>query len=388
MKEKTVFIISHCFAPNIGGVETHLIDLTNHLQVKEIPTFVLTYQPLVTKARGQTIEHRGSVTICRLPWVGFGLFNKFESFPAIQFAYLFPVLFTAALFVGLINKNNISVIHCHGMICAVIGRLLKACLNKRVIVSIHAVYGWLYNLKGNRLLPRFLKWVLVGIDKVLALSEASRRELIEMGLGNAQTGTFTYWVDQTTFCPMDKTDCRHRVGLLNRFTVLFVGRMIPVKGVETLLKVATVISDVQFVFAGDGPLASIVQTASKAHENIIFAGRVDNRNLPVYYNAADILCVPSQYEEGFGRIILESLSCGCPVIASRRGGIPEALDESVGMLIEPDTIGIRSAIQNLMTHPEIFTLLQNNCRPYAEKHFGPNNADRIIDAYQIKNENS
>lgn len=381
MKPETVFILSHSFAPNVGGVETHLTDMANYLQSKDVPTFILCYQPLVTPARGKTFEHFGSVTLCRLPSIGFGLFNKFEPYPLVQFLYLFPVLFLVSFFVTLFNRKNIAVIHCHGMVCSVMGRLLKSVFGVRIVVSIHAVYGWLYDLKSNRLLPRFLRWVLTGTDKVLALSRASRKELLAMGLSETQTETFTYWSDQVVFHPMDKADCRKKAGLKDMFTVLFVGRLIAVKGVETLMEVAAALPDIQFVFAGDGPLADSVSRNAASHENIRYPGRVDNTSLPTFYNAADLLCVPSQYEEGFGRIIIEALSCGTPVIGSRRGGIPEALDESVGVLLEPTTPEIRGVIEDLKSHPEKLNRLKQNCRPYAEKNFGLANAARIVDAY-------
>ena len=88
MKKNTVLIISHCFAPNTGGVETHLSDLTDYLHDSNINCFVLTYQPLVTRARGLFMEKRGPLTICRLPWIGFGLFNHFERYPAVSYTHL------------------------------------------------------------------------------------------------------------------------------------------------------------------------------------------------------------------------------------------------------------------------------------------------------------
>ena len=117
--------------------------------------------------------------------------------------------------------------------------------------------------------------------------------------------------------------------------------------------------------------------------NIFFIGSVDNRNLPQYYNASDLVIVPSQYEEGYGRVILEALSCGTPVVASNRGGIGEALDSSVGMLIEPSIERIKEKIEFLFDRPEEVQKLARNCRSYAEKRFGPANARLVEESYGL-----
>ena len=381
MHSKTILMLSHSFAPNTGGVETHLTDLTQYLSVNQIPCFVLTYQPLITKAKGKFLERMGSVTVCRLPWIGFGLFNILERFPLLQFLYLFPVLFVASFFVTLINCRKITAIHCHGMVCAVMGRVLKSIFRKKTIVSIHAVYGWLYNLKGAGALPSFLKWVLSGCDSILSLAEKSRKELIDMGIPENKARIFTYWVNQELFRPMDRDDSRKNIQIDEKFTVLFVGRLIKVKGVETLMEVAINLKDIQFVFAGDGPLTPTLKSIAKQHSNIRMLGSVDNSKLPCCYNAADILCVPSQYEEGFGRIILEALSCGCPVIGSRRGGIPEAMDESVGLLIEPDKDSIQASILSLRSDVNRLERLRAHCRKFAINRYSQENARMITEEY-------
>ncbi len=380
--ERRVLILCHCYAPNVGGVETHLSDLERSLVRRGVRADVLTYQPLITKSRGARVERRGCVTIRRLPWIGFGLFNKLEPYPALQFLYLFPVLAAAAFFHMLFNARRVSAVHVHGMVCSVIGRLLKCVFRCRLVVSVHAVYGWLYDLAGGGLLPRFLAWTLRGADKVLCLAEASRQEILRLGLAAEQVGTFTYWIDQERFKPMDKAACRRQTGIPDRFTVLFVGRLIPVKGTEVLLDVARQLPEVQFVFAGDGPLRERFERAQRELPNVVFAGKVNNESLPPYYNSADLLCVPSQYEEGFGRILIEALSCGCPVVASNKGGIPEAVDVTVGVLVDlADAGNFRRVISDLHRDSARLDALRRNCRLYAERRFGERNVEVILGSY-------
>jgi glycosyltransferase involved in cell wall biosynthesis len=379
-----VLILTHCFAPNVGGVETHLTDLTRHMNERRVRTTVITYQPIVTRAIGPFIEHRGTVTIIRIPWIGFGLFNVLEPYPLLQFAYLFPVLFLASLLYVATRQTEIRTINAHGMVCSVIARLLKMLFAElRVVVCIHAVYGWLYDLSSNGILPRFLRWTLGGVDLTLSLARASRKEIIGLGVPPERTGTFTYWVNQNIFRPMPRSECRRSLGWPDRFCVLFVGRLIPAKGISVLLDVASRLKNIQFIFAGDGPMKDTVAEAARMKNNIIFAGRVNNSDLPLCYNATDLLCVPSQYDEGFGRIILEALSCGCPVIASNKGGIPEAMDNSVGILTEPTVDRLVQDIMQLHDDNEQLECLRRRCVAFARERYSTRNADRILESFLL-----
>ena len=75
-------------------------------------------------------------------------------------------------------------------------------------------------------------------------------------------------------------------------------------------------------------------------------------------------------------------SCGVPVVASRRGGIPEALDHSVGVLIEPEVDEIARVIEDLYNNPMKLENLRRNCRSYAEMRFSEKNAEIIIKSYE------
>jgi glycosyltransferase involved in cell wall biosynthesis len=153
--------------------------------------------------------------------------------------------------------------------------------------------------------------------------------------------------------------------------------------VLTLLEVAADNMDIQFVFAGDGPLETAVRDAARKNGNVIATGRMNNERLPACYSAADILCVPSQYEEGFGRIILEALSCGCPVVAANRGGIPEAMDSTVGILLDPEEENISRAVKDLKLNSAHLEKLRSNCRCFAEERYSTANANSIVASYLL-----
>ena len=380
-KSLKVLIISPFFSPNIGGVETHLDDLCAYLQKKGHRVFVITYQPLTTRAKAPRFESRQNLEIRRIEWLGYNLFHKLEPYPLLEFIYLTPLLLAYSLVFLFRYRNTVDVIHAHGLNAAFVAKMLGGLFRKRAVVSIHAIY----NLSKKPMLARLMKLSLFSFDTVLTLANRSKAELLRIGLDDDRVKVYTYWVDQRGFRPMNKMECKKELGLEGKFVVLFVGRLLEIKGVKVTLSVAKRLADVKdlaFVFVGDGPLSNDVKAASDNLGNVLYVGRIENKELSRYYNAADLVVVPSIYEEGFGRVILEALSCGTPVIASNKGGIPEALDPSVGILLEPKVDEIQRAIARLYEYPEELAALGRNCRAYAEKRFGENNAKLIENSYR------
>ena len=375
-----VLILSPFYEPNTGGVETHLKDLVEYLRKEgKIQVFVLTYQPITTCARGLGFEKDDSVEIRRVPWIGYNLFHKLEAYPLLEFLYITPWLFLNTLFFLFKNSKKITVIHAQGFNAAFIGRILSPVFKKRLVVSIHAIY----NLRPGSGLASFILWALKKADRILTLSSASKQELVKLGLPDKQVDVYTYWVDQSVFVPLVQGEARKRLGLQDKFTVLFAGRLIEKKGADILLQVAVELkNEVVFIFIGDGPFEEKIKKASLGNPNVLHIGRLTNKDMPLYYNAADILCVPSKYEEGFGRVIIEALSCGIPVVASNRGGIPEAVSEDVGILVEPDAESFKKAILELLGNRDKLSKLKNNCRDYSVKKFGLANAKIIVDSYE------
>ena len=88
---KNILILTTPFRPNIGGVETHLDDLITAGTKRGFNFSILTYQPLITKAWGRTIEKGDGFIIYRLPWIRMNLFLIFVKFPLFELLYLFPV---------------------------------------------------------------------------------------------------------------------------------------------------------------------------------------------------------------------------------------------------------------------------------------------------------
>ncbi len=378
---KGILVLTPFFRPNIGGVETHLDDLCGYLDSHDYKVFVVTYQPLTTRARGLRLEKKHGLEVRRISWPGFDIFHKLEHHPFPEFIYITPRLFIGAFCFLLKNHGKIVVIHAHGFNAAFIARIASAIFKKRFVVSTHAIYG----LNRGSLMSYMIRRTLQPAHRILTLSKPSKVELVKIGLDKDKIEVYKHWVDQEVFRPLDKTETKKKLRLRAEFIVLFVGRLIGKKGMAALWAVARqTAKDIHFVFIGDGPLAPEIESWCARADNISFFGRVDNRDLPLYYNAADIFCAPSQYEEGSGRVILEAISCGTPVVASDKGGIPELVSDEVAVLVEPTVENLKMAIEGLYEDRGKLDMLRSNCRAFAEKNFSERNAAIFLESYGLK----
>jgi len=180
---------------------------------------------------------------------------------------------------------------------------------------------------------------------------------------------------------MNLKKARHQIGIDDCFTVIFVGRLIPIKGVKLLVDIARDLKHIQFLFIGTGPLEAFLKNVSQENSNILFHGQIQNHELPVYYNSADVFCIPSQYKEGLGRVVMESVSCGVPVVGSNLGGISEAVNNTVSVLMEPTYDNLKRTLLMLYKDNGHLQSLKSNCREYAVMNYSKKSLDLITKHY-------
>ena len=380
INKKGVLILTPFFSPNIGGVETHLDNLVSSLDEKGYRIFVQTYSPLTTENTSwKKSELLGNnIQINRYRWFGKNLFHKLESFPFLDFLYLTPYLFIRSLLFMITNSKKIDVIHAQGLNAGAIGVILKLVFKKRLIISLHAIYT---NIDSHGLIASLIRIILNSAHVTLGISNAVNSQFNQTSIKVSSLKKYRYWVDLKHFKPMNLKESRKKIGVDDRFTVLFVGRLIPIKGIKLLVEIAHELDQIQFLFIGAGPLESFLKNASKQNPNIQFLGNVQNYDLPAYYNSADIFCIPSQYEEGLGRVVMESVACGIPVVGSNRGGISEALNKTISILLEPTHDNLKNAIKMLHLDNKQLKALKMDCRNYATMNYSEKNLDLITKYY-------
>ena len=163
---------------------------------------------------------------------------------------------------------------------------------------------------------------------------------------------------------------------------LFVGRLSPEKGVETLVAASRLAPDVPLVVAGDGPLSPFVQAA--ANGTISHPGRQDASELAALRARSAFTVVPSESHEVLGFAALESIAVGVPVIATSMGGLPEIVVDGVnGLLVPPgDPEALAAAMRSLCADPDRAAELgANACRIAAERFSLEGQTRRVLDLY-------
>ncbi len=167
-------------------------------------------------------------------------------------------------------------------------------------------------------------------------------------------------VNTELFHPTDTRMARQKLNLPDKRTILYVGRIEPLKGLDILLRATALLNEgagANLLIVGgslqrDAEIERLNTLANSLNisDIVTFTGSVDQEQLPDYYNAADVFVLPSWYES-FGLAALEAMSCGTPVIVSRVGGLttfvehgktgylvpwrcPEAFARSLEILLE------------------------------------------------------
>lgn len=111
-------------------------------------------------------------------------------------------------------------------------------------------------------------------------------------------------------------------------TAVTVRRLEPRMGLEDAIQAISMIPDLHLIIAGDGSLRKDLESYRDSlglESRVHFLGRVSNDQLPLVFQAGDFSIVPTRELEGFGIVVLESMSAGTPVIATNVGGLPEAM---------------------------------------------------------------
>jgi len=160
-----------------------------------------------------------------------------------------------------------------------------------------------------------------------------------------------------------RASMRERFGIAKQeLVILQVCFMIQVKGVETMLAAASLLlkkhAGIRFLLVGDGTeLENYRQLAVKLgiEKSVIFTGLISNPTDVGIFDAADIYCQPSIWQEACPLAVLEAMSFGLPVIASNTGGIPELVhDERSGVLVPVgDQRALCRAMERLIVSPEL-----------------------------------
>ena len=270
-----------------------------------------------------------------------------------------------------------SVFPC-GFITVLVGKYL---LRKPVFVTFYGTD--LLSTLGSKKTQWAKVWTIKHATKAIAFSDSTRNEVANRHGLKVQNMEVVYYPlpDNPPAISAETTQkIRAQYGIkTDDFVVLFVGHLVRRKGPEDLIRALSKIQDpkIKLLFVGDGPLRKELKlqaTSYKLQARIIFAGAQDAKS---FYTIASVFSMPSFYFkeegdiEGLGIVFLEAEQYGVPVLGTKSGGIPEALEDGgSGFLVpERDVEGLAEKIKILARDKELCRKMGERGRVFVREKF-------------------
>jgi len=199
---------------------------------------------------------------------------------------------------------------------------------------------------GGRYLLATLPRRLQQMDRIIATSQSTRNDLIELLGAAAERIVVVYQGVEDRFRPIEdpqqRATVQRRYGFPDRY-ILFVGTIEPRKNVERLIEAYAIVRRERpdapplVIVGGRGKEADRVDRAVRSFglsQSVVFPGYVVQENLPELYSGAELLVLPSLYE-GFGLPVLEAMACGVAVVAGDTSSLRELVGTDRGILVNP-----------------------------------------------------
>lgn len=376
MKYKRIAVISYHTCPlsdseggEIGGMNIYVLELCKQLAAKGLEIDIFTRsqdkndQEIVNVAKNLRVIH-----------IKAGKEEEIEKKKLINYIPEF-----VDNIYGFINKNKLTydLVYSHYYLSGIIGLQIKEKFKIPLFVTFHTL-ALMKNLVARSESEREdIKRIEYEIlftkkaDRIIATSVSDAEYLITLyGCPKSKISILTPGVDLKLFKPKDKVKAKQIAGISkDHKLILFVGRIEPLKGIDVLLYGMKVLSENNpqmklslWILGGviDGNFNSWSKELKRLDQlkkllrisaTVTFVGRKHQDELPDFYNASDIVILPSHYES-FGITALEAMACGTPVIATDTVGI-------AGLFDKKHTGLITSANNPLLLAEKIKYLLTN-----------------------------
>ncbi len=389
---------------NTGGMNVYVRELTRYLGRAGVHVDVFT--------RSQD-EH--------IPQVShdLGYFNRVVHIPAgpeISLPKSQLAEYTGTLANGIMDfaaKKNIQydLIHAHYWMSGMAGALLKEAWGVPMLQMFHTL-GLMklrigrtpeeregkYRIDGER-------FVIEQADRIIAATEAERSQLESLyGVNDHKVTIIPPGVDTHYFYPIPEDEAKEAIGISpNDRMALFVGRIEPLKGVDTLIramaivkkKCKTFVCPHYLIIIGGDPFGESQDMTDEMKrlqglcqdlglgEMVLFLGKRGQQTLPYYYSAAEVVVMPSHYES-FGMVALEAMACGTPVIASRVGGLALLVQEGETGFFVPaqDPDALAEKLRLLFVNHDLRARFGEQAVAYARDFSWELIAAQILEVYQ------
>lgn len=212
---------------------------------------------------------------------------------------------------------------------------------------------------------RMIEAAIAAADGLVAVSEALRERLIALGAAPGKTVALRNGIDTQMFRPQDREAARAALGLTGP-VLISVGGLVERKRHHLTIEAMTKLPDCSLSIVGEGPERARLEAQIAGlglSGRVRLTGPQPHSELPRFYSAADISVLASS-REGWANVLLESMACGTPVVASDIPGNPEVLrSPAAGRIVAANTAdGIAAAVREVLAHTD-----RAATRAYAEQ---------------------
>lgn len=304
-----------------------------------------------------------------------------------------------------------ELLHAHYWLSGVAALELKKTWTKAPILQMFHTLGVMKNLvaTGERDMEterriEAERGLMHTVSRVIASTPRDKQQMIDLyEAPENRIVVIPPGVDTNLFHPIVNRRAKEWVGSFSEKTVLFVGRIDPVKGLDTWFRAMRLVLDKEpslrtrmCVCLVGGDLDDDVDPDSEMarldklkdelglNDIVTFLGGRAQSSLPYYYASADVVVMPSRYES-FGLAALEAMACGTPVVASDVGGLSFIVrNGETGFLVpEGDEPALAECILNILRDPELRSRLGARAVVVAQNYSWRLIADKIVDLYEV-----
>ncbi len=352
--------LSPYFYPHLGGVESHVLELSKKLIDRGHEVFVVTTRLEDTKKE-----------------------EKIEGVPVKRVKPI-TILFSTPI-VPKVNKvllqYDFDILHAH------VPPPLMAFSGARASVKKDVPFVLTYHCDME--IPNMLGPFIVALyEQTLGTYTVSKADKIVTTTTTYGATSKAVWyregdvipnaVDADRFHPSNEgKSVRKELGIGDKKMVMYVGRIVYHKGLEYFVRSAKYLDrdDIQYVLVGTGDFRPELEKIIKKEgleDKVMFAGRVSNEKLPNFYAAADVFVLPSVSRlEAFGIVALEAMASEVPVVVSDIPGVREVIVEGDhGLLAEPmNSKNIAGKIRILLNNPDLAERMGKEGRKRVERKF-------------------
>ncbi|MFH1314168.1 MAG: glycosyltransferase [Candidatus Eisenbacteria bacterium] len=331
-----------------------------------------------------------SVAVLAPRWGDYREFDRRQPFPTYRVARIpgLDWLFHFFTAFRIIVKHRISIVYvATAHPCALICRLLRLLVRFDFAVTIHG-HEVVYSAAGSRQRAKaVLKPLQIGAigsaDRVFAVSEFTRRSLVDAGVKERKVTTIYNGVDLEDFESVGEgAEIIENLGIAGKRIILTVARLDTHKGHDVVIRALPLIleniPDAVYVIVGEGEMSLSLHEltcSANVRDRVVFTGLLPRTDVLALLKACDVFVMASRIEgssaEGFGIVFLEAGALSRPVVGGRAGGIPDAVEDGVsGLLVDPGDPGeVAAAVTRILTDPELAARLGRQGRTRVEERF-------------------